>query len=341
MATMMEIAQLAGVSRGTVDRVINGRGGVSPETTERILRAAAQLDYSPNRAAQALSARDWNFQVEFILFNPIKASYYRDIQRGAQLALNQLQTGSVNLKFRYLENWSVQEVLARLNEAVEDGAAGIAMFATSDPAVVNRIREITQSGIPVMIVGSEIPECGQLGFVGGNASCAGRVAAGLIHLIQRREIHLGVILGYRSRFYHNARLAGLKAGLEEQGDNWFLSFVECSNDDEFDCFDIVKEQMQLHPEVNTLFLSTSSAYGACRALERLKLKNLPKVVCYDRTPGIGEMLEKGIISATIGQEPIRQGEKAVLLLFDYLAFGIEPEERKIYTENKIIIRENL
>ncbi|MDY4754638.1 MAG: LacI family DNA-binding transcriptional regulator [Candidatus Faecousia sp.] len=341
MATMMEIARLAGVSRGTVDRVINGRGGVGPETTERILRAAAQLEYSPNKAARALSAGKRNFLIEFILFNPGKAHYYLDIRQGALSAVEELQASDVILKFRYLENWSEQEILTRLNEAVADGASGIAVFATSDPAVVERIREITDAGIPVMTVGSEIPECGQLGFVGSNAYRAGRTAAGLIHLIQRQEIHLGVILGFRSRFYHNRRLTGLTAGLEEQGRPWSLSFVECSNDDEFDCFDIVKEQMLLHPEVNTLFLSTSSSYGACRALERLKLPKLPKVVCYDKTPGIREMLQKGVISATIGQEPVRQGRKAVLMLFDYLAFGAVPREKKIYTENKIIIQENL
>ena len=53
------------------------------------------------------------------------------------------------------------------------------------------------------------------------------------------------------------------------------------------------------------------------------------------------MLQKGVISATIGQEPVRQGRKAVLMLFDYLAFGAVPREKKIYTENKIIIQENL
>lgn len=341
MATMKEIARLAGVSRGTVDRVINGRGGVGPETAERILRAAAQLQYSPNKAARALSAGKWNFLVEFILFNPDKAHYYRDIQQGALSAVNEIQASDMTLKFRYLENWSDQEILIRLDEAVADGAAGIAVFATGEPAVVDRIREITRSGIPVMTVGSEIPECGQLGFVGSNAFRAGRTAAGLIHLIQREEIHLGAILGFRSRFYHNRRMAGLTAGLEEQGRLWNLSFVDCSNDDEFDCFDIVKEQMLRHPEVNTLFLSTSSAYGACRALERLQLRERPKVVCYDKTPGIREMLQKGVVSATIGQEPVRQGREAVLMLFDYLAFGTVPRQKNIYTENKIIIQENL
>ncbi len=64
MATMMEIAQLAGVSRGMVDWVINGRGGVNPETTERILRAATRLDYSVSVSEQS--------DVVLLQQNPVK-----------------------------------------------------------------------------------------------------------------------------------------------------------------------------------------------------------------------------------------------------------------------------
>lgn len=50
MATIKEIAALAGVSRGTVDRVLNDRGAVNPETAEKIRKIAKELDYKPNRA---------------------------------------------------------------------------------------------------------------------------------------------------------------------------------------------------------------------------------------------------------------------------------------------------
>ena len=47
MATIKEIAALAGVSRGTVDRVLNHRGSVNPVTAEKITRIAKELDYNP------------------------------------------------------------------------------------------------------------------------------------------------------------------------------------------------------------------------------------------------------------------------------------------------------
>ena len=47
MATMKEIAELSGVSRGTVDRVLNHRGIVNAETERKVLEIAKLLDYQP------------------------------------------------------------------------------------------------------------------------------------------------------------------------------------------------------------------------------------------------------------------------------------------------------
>ena len=57
MATIKEIAELAGVSRGTVDRVLNKRGAVNPKTEAKILEIAKALDYKPNRAGIVLAAQ--------------------------------------------------------------------------------------------------------------------------------------------------------------------------------------------------------------------------------------------------------------------------------------------
>ena len=53
--TLKQIAELAGVSRGTVDRALYNRGRINPEVAERIRTIAKELGYQPNRAGKALA----------------------------------------------------------------------------------------------------------------------------------------------------------------------------------------------------------------------------------------------------------------------------------------------
>ena len=81
MATIKEIAALAGVSRGTVDRVLNDRGAVNPETAEKIRKIAKELDYKPNRAGLVLAAQKKRLKLGVILFstgNP----FFQDVLAG-------------------------------------------------------------------------------------------------------------------------------------------------------------------------------------------------------------------------------------------------------------------
>ncbi|WP_424449368.1 LacI family DNA-binding transcriptional regulator [Microbacterium arborescens] len=56
-ATIEEVAAVAGVSRSTVSRVVNGSTAVSPTALESVRRAIAELNYVPNRAARSLASR--------------------------------------------------------------------------------------------------------------------------------------------------------------------------------------------------------------------------------------------------------------------------------------------
>ena len=57
MATIKQIAEMAGVSRGTVDRVLNNRGSVNANTAARVREIAEKLNYKPNKAGLMLAAQ--------------------------------------------------------------------------------------------------------------------------------------------------------------------------------------------------------------------------------------------------------------------------------------------
>jgi len=54
VATIKDVARLAGVGLGTASRVVSGKGSVSPATQERVRKAIEQLGFKPSHAARAL-----------------------------------------------------------------------------------------------------------------------------------------------------------------------------------------------------------------------------------------------------------------------------------------------
>ena len=54
MATIKDVARLAGVGLGTASRVISGKGSVAPATAKRVHRAIKQLNFRPSHAARSL-----------------------------------------------------------------------------------------------------------------------------------------------------------------------------------------------------------------------------------------------------------------------------------------------
>ena len=89
MARIKDIAELAGVSRGTVDRVLNNRSGVSPQTAEKIKEIAKALDYRPNKAGLALAAQKKKNKIGVVLFSK-NNPFFDEVSEGVQTKAREL-----------------------------------------------------------------------------------------------------------------------------------------------------------------------------------------------------------------------------------------------------------
>ena len=84
MATTIKmIAEMAGVSPGTVDRALYNRGRVNPEVKKKILDIATQLNYKPNAVAKGLAAINKKYKIAVILHTQIN-TFQREIIEGVE-----------------------------------------------------------------------------------------------------------------------------------------------------------------------------------------------------------------------------------------------------------------
>ena len=108
-----DIAKMADVSVGTVDRVIHGRSGVSESSRKRVEEILKQLDYQPNMYASALAS---NKKYAFACLLPLheKGEYWTDVETGIHNAVETYSDFNVAVHLSYYDpdrfwHWSRTE----------------------------------------------------------------------------------------------------------------------------------------------------------------------------------------------------------------------------------------
>lgn len=339
MATIKQIADLAGVSRGTVDRVLNKRGAVNPQTEKKILEIAKALDYRPNRAGTVLAAQKKRLKLGVILFgegNP----FFDDVVKGAEEKAEALARYNCTVLIKRTA-LNTESILSAIDECLNEQINGIALSPTNDPRLACRINELSKMGIPVVTLNSDIENCCRLAYVGSNFYHSGETAAGLLHLMSHGTIHVGIITGSNSVLCHTERISGFCACIRKYYPNIRIADTIINEDDDFISYDLTCRLLKNHPEINALYFAASGAYGGCRAVQTMKRTDNMTIITCDKTDGIKEMLANNVISATICQQPSLQGSKPLDILFTYLATGELPEQELNYTAVDIRIKENV
>ncbi|MFG6367338.1 MAG: LacI family DNA-binding transcriptional regulator [Lachnospiraceae bacterium] len=339
MATIKEIAALAGVSRGTVDRVLNNRGSVNPVTAEKIKDIAKALDYKPNKAGLALAAQKKKSKLGVILFladNP----FFADVLKGVNEKAQDLAGYNCTVLVKQIPI-NVDAQLCAIDELVHEEVNGIALAPQNDDRIRLRINTLYEQGIPVITLNTDIEKSKRIAYVGSNYSKSGKTAAGLLRLMTHDIVQIGIITGSSDILCHTERIAGFtEALIPYQKRMHIVSIVE-THDDEIESYEQTSKLLREHPEINALFFAAGGVYGGCRAIDSLGLAGQLCAIAYDKADTTEHFLQKGILSAIICQQPRIQGQKPLDLLFNYLTSGELPDREYYYTAVDIRIFENI
>lgn len=337
MTTIKEIARLSGVSRGTVDRVLNNRDGVSEETAERVRTIAKQLGYKPNKAGVALAAQKNKYLIGIIVFSR-KNPFFDKVIEGFLERAEELAFFGCEVTVKRVA-YHPEAQMSAIEACLDEGVQGIIITPYNDTKVCNKLNEIIDKGIPVITVNSDAENVKRIAYVGSDYYNSGAAAGALMQLMTHGKVNVGVILGDRNILCHSKREAGFTERLCEDGRFNIVSVKE-NYDDDLKSYDIVSDMLKTHPEINGLYFTAAGVYGGCKAIQESGIGRDIRVITHDDVPTTIDMLDKGIITATICQDPMWQGARSLELMFNYLS---SPEEMQIrgyyYAELNIKIRE--
>ena len=338
MATIKEIATLAGVSRGTVDRVLNHRGSVSPKTAEKIQEIAHALDYKPNKAGIVLAAQKRKLKIGVVLLgagNP----FFDEVLLGVSEKSAELEGYNCTVLVRQTE-YNLEEQLLAIDELIEEGVDGLALTPYNDNAIRRKINDLYDRNIPVVTLNTDIENSKRIAYVGSNYYRSGQTAAGLLRLMTSGQVYIGIISGSRNVLCHTERISGFQS-IINQYDNIHISATITNQDDDFESYEMTARLLKEHPEINALYFAAGGVYGGCRAVVASGRQYDIKMFAYDMVETTKKLIEQGLIAATICQQPLLQGSKPLDILFSHLTTGESPQSEYNYIDLDIRIRENL
>ncbi len=339
---IVDIARMAGVSAGTVDRVIHHRGKVSDANLARVNEVLHRVNYRPNLVARSL-ASGRRQTIAVVMPHFAAGEYWADVDAGVRRA--EVEAGRYNVAVRKIffdqyDRASFDEAVAALAAEPFDGAIIATLFAEQ---VVPLTRELDALEIPYVFVDSHIPDCHELAYFGTSSFDAGVVAARL--LTDRTETGTDLAIAKIVRTGDGGsnqcrnREAGFRDYLVRTGFVGAIHEIELRIGDKDYNTRRLDDFFREHPRVTGAVTFNSTCHLLGDYLVQRNRRDI-RLVGYDNIRRNEELLRTGIITALVAQRPEAQGYHSVLALCGCLTgTGSVPRINNMPID--ILLRENI
>jgi LacI family transcriptional regulator len=326
--TVHEIAELAGVSIGTVDRVLHKRGRVSTATKARVEAIVEKYHFTLNPIAQRLKQ---NRSYRFCAIIPQRdqdAGYWGQIIAGIERAAGEIKPLGIKteiMEFNRYDPAAFKQVSDSIIARKPEGLLFAPIMPKRTRSFIERMHE---EKVPFVFVDSDMPETEPLCVIGQDSFKGGYLAGRLFHLFAGVVSMPVAVLDVHSEDYNIARRKG--GFLRYAREHDFPVIVQEHSD--YESSEISAEEISRfltrHRRLSGIFVTNCMAHRVAEITARRRRKNHPFfLVGYDLIPENRRLMQEGHIDAIISQRPEEQGREALLTLFRSVVLGQEVDAK--------------
>ena len=304
-----DIAKMAGVSEGTVDRVLHNRGEVSAKSKEAVLKVLDQIQYSPNLLARSLaSKKHYRFSCLIPSYQP--GDYWEFIENALLQAGRDFLQYNIHIDIHYFNQFDSENFLELTENLLQLKPDAVILAPIFRNESLSFTVELQKNNIPFSFIDSLIEEAAFTTYYGQNSFQSGYVAAKLLlndlpensQVLVLRTKRQGAISnqtkhrfeGFMEYFDHHATNKKMK-----------LVHVEISDTDDEANLELIRENFVTHPWIKGAITFNSKVYRLANYFRKLNHETI-RLIGYDLLDKNVDYLKQDVVSFLIAQSPGKQ-----------------------------------
>lgn len=334
-----ELAKLANVSVGTVDRALNNRPGIKTKTRELVLKIAEQHGYSPNLSARALSFGKSSLRIGLCIpreihyfYDQLYAGFVDEAERHQHIGLKTLYRPVKTLRSR---------MASAVRELLTDKVDAIVMTPGMARQLAPLITEAEEKhNVRVVCVASDDSQGARSSVVCVDPVVNGAVAAELMAKMTPAGAKVAVLTGIFDTEDHWAKVQSFCRQFPLDCTGGKIVATIQGFEDEVTVYEKTVKLLQKHRDLAGIYISTVNCLPVCTAVEAARLGGKLCIISTDVFPEVIPFFQRNTLSAAIYQNPFRQGQVAVQLIVDHFVTG-RPFPASFHLNPVIALRSNL
>jgi LacI family transcriptional regulator len=330
------IAQLAGVSIGTVDRALHGRVGISAATREKVLRIARKLNYRPHPAARILAVGRPQFRIGVCIPKEIRL-FYDQMRAGIFDEARRTHGLGVEIVYRPVKNLGEHED-REVAALVGEGVHAIIVTPGNPQAVSPAIDKAERADVRVICVTTDAPRSRRSSVVCVDPELSGRLAAELMSKFVSAGSMVAMLTGMLTTEEHRLKAKGFRDGFARDCRGGEVTAVLEAHESASESYRKTRRLIAQHRDLSGVYVSTVNSLPVCRALDDARRRDIT-LITTDVFPEMLPYFRGGTIRASIYQDPYLQGQTAVRLLVDHWMHNV-PVPAAHFLNPAVVLRSN-
>lgn len=337
-----DIAVMAGVSAGTVDRVLHNRGNVSEEARKAVEKVLKEVEYKPNIHISGLSLKK-TYEIVITTPNAAEGEYWEKIHNGIKLAVNRHESINIKTTFLTYDQYNIYSCQDVFTQVLLMSPDAVIIGPTYKDETVDFAEKLKEKEIPFVLLDSFVEGCSPLAYYTANQYVCGYLMCKLLVNLMPENAEIAILqairIGDQSSNTGVLRRAGVYDYLKK------FSFNNKVHTLPFRAYDMIENEKEMqfffktNNRVKGVIVLNSRGNIVADFLKRSEHNDV-KLVSLDLTDSNVDSLKEGQIDFLIDQNPDYQGYMAMKTLLEYLVLKIQPVQANFMPLN-IVTKETV